>query len=304
MGSGNCITLASGNEIQGVSTGNCSGTGSAGTSVGTLTVGSTASVNVENGTGKAVDIDTGVLAVTLSKASSTGSATNGVRLANTTGTFTATWRTIQTAAGDGVSLSAVTSVSLSGMTIKNNLGSGIKGVGCRRFSITGSAVTGNGDDAAADEAGIRFDGLTGAAVISSTEVSGSVKDNVRIINSSGSLTSLTMTGDTIKDNSATTGNDGLTLEANGNATMTISVSGGTFSGNRSRGIKATTNGAGHLDLTVANGTYNERHPLDIADNSTGGLTFNVHRQHDEHDECDRRLADQRLPWHAGTSVAT
>ncbi len=58
-----------------------------------LTVGTvTGGVSVNNGTGKAVDIATGVLAVTLASASSTGSTTNGIHLASTTGSFTVSWR--------------------------------------------------------------------------------------------------------------------------------------------------------------------------------------------------------------------
>ena len=170
----------------------------------------------------------------------------------------------------------MSNVSLSSMTIQNNLGSGIRGTTVTGFSLTGSTVSGNGDDAAADEAGIRFDGLLGTASISSTTVSGSVKDNIRIVNSSGTLTSLAITGSTISSNNATTGNDGLTLEANTSANMTVSVTNTNFHDNRARGIKATTNGAGNLDLTVNGGAYttNTIH-VDLADNSTGALTFDV-----------------------------
>ena len=49
----------------------------------------------------------------------------------------------------------------------------------------------NGNDAASDEGSISFDGLTGSASITNTNISGGYEDNVRVKNSSGTLNRLT-----------------------------------------------------------------------------------------------------------------
>ena len=125
-GSGNGITLASGNTIRGLNV-SSGGSGIVGSNVGNLST-DTVSSNATGGPG--VDIQTGgTLAVTLRSLSSSGSAF-GLRLTNTSGTFTVTGDgstatqggndtggVIQNTTGDGVILNNANGITLQNMTI-------------------------------------------------------------------------------------------------------------------------------------------------------------------------------------------
>lgn len=203
--------------------------------------------------------------------------TGGVNGLQVTGTGSAgSGGTISGMSGDGVRLEDVTNVFLSSVAITGNQGSGISGVDVEGFALNGSAVLGNTDNAAADEAGVRFDNLSGGASISGSEIAGSIEDNVRVVNTTGVLT-LTVTGTTIRDNAAAaTGQDGLRLVSGGNAQMTVNVSGSDLVGNRATGILSTTEGAGVLNVTVTGGSLrNNNVGLNFVHGSSGALTFNV-----------------------------
>ena len=95
------VTLASGNELQDLALGN--GTVSlTGSNVGTVTL---ADSSINNTSGKAVDISTGTLAMTFTAVSSSGSASDGIRLDNTAGTFTAFGGSLQNAIDQDVDIS-------------------------------------------------------------------------------------------------------------------------------------------------------------------------------------------------------
>jgi hypothetical protein len=191
--------------------------------------------------------------------------------------------TIQNCTGDGISLISTASVSLSRMNIQNNLGNGIYGAGVTGFNLSFSTVDNNADDAALDEAGIRFENLLGTASITDTTVANSIEDNVRIINTSGTLTLLTMSNCTIRDTETVSpGNNGLLLEADGTATMSASIINSSFLRNRANGVQATANDAGTITINVGNGsvgsggTFEDNNiGVNFAHNSSGTMTFNV-----------------------------
>ncbi|HEX6041125.1 Ig-like domain-containing protein [Longimicrobium sp.] len=218
------------------------------------------SVNASGGANGIVLVNTGAL--------------NGVQV---TGTGSAgSGGTITGMSGDGVRLADVRNVILSSMSIQGNQGSGIAGASVDGFALNGSVVLNNADDAAADEAGIRFDNLSGVSSISGSEIAGSIEDNVRVVNTAGVLT-LSVTGTTIRDNSAgAAGQDGLRLLAGGNAQMTVNVSGSDILRNRAIGISSATEGAGVLHVTVTGGSLrNNNVGVSFAHGSSGALTFNV-----------------------------
>ena len=139
-----------------------------------------------------------------------------------TGTGAAgTGGTIQNTTGDGVSLSSASSVSLSFMNVINNLGNGIRGNNVTGFTLASSTVDNNDFDnngAAADEAGLHFTNLLGTASITSTTVSNHPEDNARILNSSGTLSQLTITSSTFRDtDTVSPGNNGLLIQGDGSA---------------------------------------------------------------------------------------
>jgi hypothetical protein len=102
--SGNGLTLGTGNTIQGISLGNASGTALAGTSVGSATMNTVTPGVINNATGKAVDISGGTLDMAFSSVSSTG-GTQGIRLDNTSGAFTASGGALSSATGTDVVIS-------------------------------------------------------------------------------------------------------------------------------------------------------------------------------------------------------
>lgn len=262
------------------------GAGFEATGGGTLTItGAGNSIVSAGGTALRVENTTiGAAGLSFRSISATGGA-NGIVLANTgalnglqvTGTGAAgSGGTITGMSGDGVRLDDVRNVFLSFMAIQANQGSGIGGANVSGFALNGSTVLNNADDAAADEAGIRFDNLGGTSSIAGSEVAGSVEDNVRIVNDAGTL-SLSVSGTTIRDNSAgATGQDGLRLLARGNAQMTVSVSGSHILRNRAIGISSATEGAGVLDVTVTGGSLQGNNVgVSFAHGSSGALTFDV-----------------------------
>lgn len=266
------------------------GTAFAATGGGTVRVTATTNTLTATATGPALRIqDTTIHSdgVTFQRISSTG-GTNGIVLTSTgtagglsvSGTGTAgSGGTIQNATGDGIVLSSTRSVELDRMIVHNNDGSGINGDTVTNFTLANSTVSDNGDDVAVDEAGIRFTNLEGTAALTNTTVFGSIEDNVRVLNTSGSLT-LAVTGSTIRDtNPGPGGNTGLSVQANGTATITADVAGSSFLRNRTEGIQVVTNGAGTIDVdlgTTTPNTYNDNNiGVNIAHNSSGTLTFDV-----------------------------
>ncbi len=215
---------------------------------------------------------------------SASGATNGIFLSNTgalagltvTGTGSAgSGGVVQNMSADGISLTNTRSVSLSGMNVTNNLGSGIAGDNVTDFALGGSNVTNNGDTATGDEAGIRFDELLGTATITNCTISGSSEDNVRLTPASGTL-DLTITGTTIGPNSATTGGNGITILDSGTASVTVSVTGSTFTQNQAAAFLGSFAGSGAHDVTVSNDVFRDNgKAVSLGSNGSTDLTFSV-----------------------------
>jgi hypothetical protein len=291
-GASNGVTLANnaGAAISfgggGLVIGTTTGTGFSATGGGTVTV-TGAGNTVASVGGVAVRVDNttiGAAGLTFVSVAATGGM-NGIVLNNTgalngmqvTGTGAAgSGGAIQGTSGDAVSLDNARNVFLSSMTIQNNAGSGIRGANVTGFQLNGSTVANNGDNAAADEAGVRFDNLLGTAAIDGSTVAGSIEDNARIVNTGGSL-SLSVNGSTFRDNATiVTGEEGLRLVSSGNAQMTVNVSGSHFLRNRITGLSATTSAAGVLDVTVTGGSLqNNNTGVNLVHGSSGALTFDV-----------------------------
>ena len=120
-GAGNAVTLGQNNTVRGLTIGNRSAVGSAiaGTSFGTLTV-ADASIT---GTGQALDLTTGTLAVTLAQLSSSSGVSN-VQLAGVSGSLTASSGALSGASTRAVDISGSTATVTLGTTIANS-GTGI-----------------------------------------------------------------------------------------------------------------------------------------------------------------------------------
>src|SRR5205085_995866 len=238
------------------------------------------------------------LSVSLTSITSDGGSNNGLSLVNTGGSFfvTGSGGTCQngntagctggtlanksgadasTTQGVGVFLNNATGVSLTRVFLHDCQNFGILGNAVSGFTLDTSVINGaNGTNTAPvqpagfavsidGEASIGFSQLTGSDSITNTFVSGGVNDNIAVLNNSGTLNFLNMTGDTIRDNNSATGNDGLHVEALATATMTVKVgsvgNGNTFAANRGDHIEFTTQN------TTATGTI-----VFIGNTMTGG----------------------------------
>jgi hypothetical protein len=144
-------------------------------------------------------------------------------------------------------------------------------------------VSGNGDNAAADEAGARFAALTGTASVTGSTFNDNMEDNLRIINSAGVLSQLTISGSTFSRTTASSpGNNGVTIQADGTASITADITTSTFLRNYANGLQAVTNEGGTMDIEVgttaasSGGTFTDNNVgVNIAGNSTGALSFDV-----------------------------
>jgi hypothetical protein len=243
----------------------------------TATSGTIATVN-----GTAVEITqssgTTPLALTLDTVTANGGA-NGIVLENTSGTFTVNGGTIQNTtggdgavAGNGIYLSGVTGVSLSSMTLSNHPNHAIRGFDVTGFTLANSTITGpNGNNPGLDEGSVRFDGLFGTASITGTLIEGGIKDNVRVLNTSGPALNLAVTGGTIGLNDATNGNDGILILADGTAGVVATVTAVQFLGARSDLFQANVLGSATLNVNLVDNTFQNGHSNIVS--GGGGVTI-------------------------------
>jgi hypothetical protein len=134
--------------------------------------------------------------------------------------------------GPGVSLINTATVSLGYMDVKNGLDDGIHGEGVGGFTLDRSNVTTNGDSTSDDGIQIGLEsgstvGVTGAVSITNSAVSGNAHNNVHIRDTSGTISSLTVTGSSFNDLNDTFGANSFLFEGAGTSALTAA----TFSGN-------------------------------------------------------------------------
>jgi hypothetical protein len=205
----------------------------------------------------------GSAGLSFSSVSASG-GTNGILLQNTgtvngmqvTGSGTpGSGGTIQNTSGLGVSLRGVCDVRLSHMVISGADSSGIAGVGVNGFALASSTLSGNGD--APGEAGVALAALVGTASVDASVITGSAGDNLRV-QTSGTL-ALRVAASTISSNGAS-GGDGVLVEARDVASVTVDVSGSTFSANRGDHFRALARDGAHLDVAFTGNVLSGGHP--------------------------------------------
>ncbi|MFK7972215.1 MAG: beta strand repeat-containing protein [Bacteroidia bacterium] len=286
---GSAIVLASGNTIKGIVAGNSSTNGCSiadgGAAVGTLTISNT-SINNTVGGGFCVT-NGGVLAVTLAAVTSTGSSGIGIDIQGATGMFTSNGGTItskngadgSTTSGIGVYLKNTTAISLNNMQLNDFQNYGIRGDNVTDFTLTNTTINGvNGTSTAMDEGSIRFTNLLGVATFTNNTVSGGIQDNIFVMNNTGTLNRMTVSGGTIGLN-GTNGNDGILVEAEASSTVNVTVDNVTFSGARGDMFQANATGNAQMDVILQNSTLHNIHPNIVSGGggitlSSGGATAN------------------------------
>ena len=183
---------------------------------------------------------------------------------------------IQSKTVNGVELLSTQGVSLRYMNIHDNDGSGIYGDSLTNFTLTRSNVQSNSDTFDGSEANLRFGTLLGNSAITTSTISGSPYDNIRLTPSSGTL-NLTISGSTIGPNSATTGNNGITVIGTGTASVNLTVNGNSLiTGNHASGLLTSFSDASVQNVTVINSTLtNNNIGVDLGGTSASDWRFNV-----------------------------
>ncbi len=179
-----------------------------------------------------------------------------------------------TTEGIGIYLNNTRSAAFNRMSISNHTNFAIRGFGVAGFVLADSTIAGtNGTNASGlfSEGSMSFTELTGVATISTSSVSGGVTDNVRVVNSSGTLNRLTFSGATIGAQAAGGGNDGILLEATGTAVFNVTVQNSTFTAAAGDLFNYILNGANTGDLVFTGNTLSNNHPA-IATGG-GGVTI-------------------------------
>ena len=168
--------------------------------------------------------------------SGTGTPGSGGTIQNTAGGDGQT-------AGNGVYLESTRDVSLNWVRLTSHSNFAIRGLDVNNFTLTNSVVDGlNGNNGVANEGAVAFgendinvlvrNGVTGTVSITGNSFSGGLEDTLRITNISGTLSSLTATGNTFgtPQGSATNvlGNHAFAVRVHGTAVVSANVRNNTF----------------------------------------------------------------------------
>ncbi len=194
-----------------------------------------------NGAANGIVLDTtgssGGLVVT-----GTGGAGSGGTIRNTSGADGST-------AGIGVYLNSTRGTSLSSINLSNHPGFAVRGTTVSNLSLNGLAISGtNGTNDAIDEASVAFNELTGTSTITNTSVSGGIEDNVRFVNTSGTM-NLTLDGVTVGANDSALGGNGMLVQGFGSANESLTVKNSTFTSSREDLFQLTVTDQATSDVT-------------------------------------------------------
>jgi hypothetical protein len=210
--------------------------------------------------------------------------TNGIKLTNTSGSFTVTGNsggfcggqtsgtpptisqapnaadctggTIQNSTGAGILLNNATNVSLTRMQILNGGDDGIFGTTVIGFTLAASLVHNNGN--AVGEAGLDFDNLLGTSSITNSTVRLSHENNVEVRNTTntGSQATLSVTGCQISNATAKAqSDDGVLYQMSGTSNGSIDVSNSVFTANRGDHLQGSQLNSAMLNTVLTNNTF-------------------------------------------------
>jgi methionine-rich copper-binding protein CopC len=177
-----------------------------------------------------------------------------------------------TSTGIGIYLNSTASVVLRRMTINGtNQNFGVRGTSVNGFTLEFSTVTGtNGTDVALDEGSVNFDNLTGAAAITSCVIDGGLEDNLNVVNTSGTLNRLTISGTTFGFNSTVNGNNNILIESqNAGTTLNFTLKSSLIKGARADWINFSANSSSAMDAVIGG-------PLLADGNTFDNLGANAH----------------------------
>lgn len=177
--------------------------------------------------------------------------------------------TISGSTGPGVALDAVAGgVSLTRMAVQNGADDGVRGTNVTGLVLDTTKVTGNGT--ATGEHGLDLTGLSGAVNLTGATVTGNFERNVSVGHDAGTLT-FTVSGGTYGNTNETLGSDGIAVEGTGSGTITVGITGATFTNNRGDHVQVTTDASTTVreNVTISGNTMSN--PVG---QEGGGITLN------------------------------
>ncbi|MBK7872226.1 MAG: cadherin-like domain-containing protein [Saprospiraceae bacterium] len=135
-----------------------------------------------------------------------------------------------TTSGIGIYLNNTRNVILRRMTVNGtNQNFGIRGSSVVNYTMEYCTIGGtNGTNVGLDEGSVIFTELTGSATVTNCHISGAVEHNMSVINTSGLLDRITVTGSTFGSMNTMTGSDGLLLETQGTAVINSTITNNNF----------------------------------------------------------------------------
>ncbi|HEV2706673.1 MAG TPA: Ig-like domain-containing protein, partial [Pyrinomonadaceae bacterium] len=202
----------------------------------------------------------------------------GGRIQQTTGGDGAT-------GGTGVRLVNADSVSLALMRLNDHPNFAIYGNNVNGFTLTSAFIHGaNGTNAAigTEEGSISFDNLLGSASISNTDIDGGKRDNLRVVNTTGTLNRLTVSNTIIRFHDNTTGNDAFHFEGfNAGTVMNLTITGSTFRGARGDMIDTIAQPGVTQDIVIRSNSFTNEQSNVVSGNTaiivqgSGTVTYDV-----------------------------
>ncbi|MFN2622993.1 MAG: beta strand repeat-containing protein, partial [Chthoniobacterales bacterium] len=237
------------------------------------------------------------LAVSLTNVTATGTPANGIKLTNTSGSFTVTGSggtctlatqtcdggSIQSPSAGGVLISNASNVSLTRMKIQNSGADGISATSVNGFTLNNSIITDvntvGSVNGTTNDCGIQFTNATGTVTISNSVIDQAPHDGIQLINTDTNMTAFNVTSTTISNMpNSTTSNNGILVNLLGSSHVTSStVTGCTFNNIFATGLQFDTNGSSlQSNLTIQTSAFtNNNIAMNFTQNGTGSATINV-----------------------------
>jgi len=214
---------------------------------GTVTATDTTST-ISTTTGLALNVQNstigfaGLKFASVSAGTAASGPTSGIVLSNTgsSGGLTVNGGTIQKTTSHGVSLTSTLSPSFTSLTIKDTGGSGVKGTQVTNFSFINGSIDNSAMGLGADESNIAFNNSTGTennvsgtVTITGNSLTNAYYHGIDILNFSGTLSNVTVSGNTITSavTTASSKGSGIRLQGLGSGTTVASITKATVSNN-------------------------------------------------------------------------
>ena len=258
---------------------------------GTINCTSATVIDATNARALIIDGPAGLttLGMILTKVASTSSASTGMTLQDTNGSFSVIGdnsTTTQGGNGTGGTISNVTGAD--GSTADDGASTGIgigvylnnaSGVQLRRMTVTNTSNFGveventagltmqycrlngtHGSNTGQGEGAARFLQMTGTVTIDNNEFTGSIANNVRLDNNSGTLTDFIVSNNSIHDNNNLVGNDGIGIDLEGTATVDTHITNNALSNHLGDHIDITTTNTASVDAVIKTNTTTGTRP--------------------------------------------